>query len=138
MALLGGGHRITSELGQRLTVRSDYHNSGAHIRRYDPGGRSTRSGDVCAGKLSSLTASGLNVDRSRPRTQVLLRKRARKLSDETGNVYVSMYDVNLKANETLAHKLKVQLTRPFILLFTETIVGLLGIYAAIICKSRCT
>ncbi|KAL8290169.1 hypothetical protein RQP46_003108 [Phenoliferia psychrophenolica] len=63
---------------------------------------------------------------------VLLRRRALKLSRNTGDVYVSIYDLKLDTSETMLHKLKVTLVRPLVLLTTETIVLLLALYASII------
>ncbi|KAK4700587.1 hypothetical protein P7C70_g5657, partial [Phenoliferia sp. Uapishka_3] len=63
---------------------------------------------------------------------VLLRRRARKLSRDTGDTYVSMYDLKVKQGETLLQKLRVRLVTPFALLFREPIVSLLALYVAII------
>ncbi|SCV67616.1 BQ2448_5227 [Microbotryum intermedium] len=65
-------------------------------------------------------------------TPVLLRRRAARLSEETGQHYVSRHDLNLKADETLAHKLRINVSRPFIFLVYEPIVLAMAIYAAII------
>lgn len=62
---------------------------------------------------------------------VLLRRRALKLSAETGKHHISFLDLALKADETLLHKLKVNCSRPFLLLFRELIVALFAIYAAL-------
>jgi hypothetical protein len=58
---------------------------------------------------------------------VLLRRRALRLSKETGQVYMSMYDLKLNVNETLLHKMKINCSRPFILLFKESIVLLFAL-----------
>lgn len=58
---------------------------------------------------------------------VLLRRRALKLSQESGKHYVSFLDLKLNVNETLLHKLKVNVSRPFVLLFKELIVLLFAI-----------
>ena len=63
---------------------------------------------------------------------VLLRRRALALSKTTGFNYVSEYDLHTPKDETLADKLKLNLTRPFVLLFKELIVFLLSLYAAIV------
>ncbi|BGP14481.1 hypothetical protein JCM10213_004603 [Rhodosporidiobolus nylandii] len=63
---------------------------------------------------------------------VLLRRRAAKLSAETGMVYRSMFDLHPAFAAPLSEKLKAALVRPFYLLFKETIVLLFSIYAAFI------
>ncbi|GAA5834016.1 hypothetical protein JCM11251_003593 [Rhodosporidiobolus azoricus] len=63
---------------------------------------------------------------------VLLRRRAAKLSKETGKVYRSMWDLHPSFAAPLPEKLKAALIRPFTLLFKETIVLLFSIYAAFI------
>ncbi|SCZ93484.1 BZ3500_MvSof-1268-A1-R1_Chr6-3g08692 [Microbotryum saponariae] len=65
-------------------------------------------------------------------TPVLLRRRAARLSKETGDHYISRHDLNIKADETLAHKLRINVSRPFIFLVYEPIVLAMAIYAAII------
>lgn len=62
---------------------------------------------------------------------VLLRKRAAKLSKQTGKVYTSKLDLG-KPHKTVASQFKVALSRPWILLFREPIVFLTSIYMAII------
>ncbi|ETS79849.1 hypothetical protein PFICI_07378 [Pestalotiopsis fici W106-1] len=62
---------------------------------------------------------------------VLLRKRAAKMSQMTGKVYVSQIDAD-RGRVTLGQSLKTALSRPWILLFREPIVLLLSIYMAII------
>lgn len=62
---------------------------------------------------------------------VLLRRRAAKLSKQTGKVYVSQIDRD-QGQVNLAESLKLALSRPWILLFREPIVLLLSIYMAII------
>jgi hypothetical protein len=61
---------------------------------------------------------------------VLLRRRAAKLSKMTGKVYVSKMDLSVTAPKS--EQVKTTLLRPWILLFTEPIVFLTGIYLAII------
>ncbi|KAI5481709.1 hypothetical protein MNV49_002935 [Pseudohyphozyma bogoriensis] len=63
---------------------------------------------------------------------VLLRWKADKLSKETGRVYMSEFDLKAPKGETLVHKIKINLTRPFILLFRETICSLFALYAAVV------
>ena len=62
---------------------------------------------------------------------VLLRKRARKLSKLTGDVYVSKTDIQ-QGPKTFSRVLGTALSRPWKLLFLEPIVLLLSIYLAII------
>lgn len=62
---------------------------------------------------------------------LLLRKRAAKLSQETGKVYTSKLEVG-RAKPSLAESFKVALSRPWIMLLTEPIVLLLSVYMAII------
>lgn len=50
----------------------------------------------------------------------------------TGRIHVSKYEVNQSTTATLADKLKLNLTRPFVLLFTESIVLLFSVYAAVV------
>jgi hypothetical protein len=61
---------------------------------------------------------------------VLLRRRAAKLSKLTGKVYVSKMDLSVTASKS--EQVKTTLLRPWILLFTEPIVFLTGIYLAIV------
>ena len=61
---------------------------------------------------------------------LLLRKRAAALSKKTGKIYVSKMEVHVKPS--LKRAFKTALSRPWILLFREPIVGLLSIYMAII------
>ena len=61
---------------------------------------------------------------------VLLRKRASALGKKTGKFYVSKLEVHVKPS--LKRAFKTALSRPWILLFREPIVGLLSIYMAII------
>ncbi|BGP30492.1 hypothetical protein JCM10296v2_002247 [Rhodotorula toruloides] len=63
---------------------------------------------------------------------VLLRKRAAKLSAETGKVYRSMYDLHPMFSAPFSEKMKAALLRPFVLLFKEMIILLFSIYAAFI------
>jgi multidrug resistance protein len=62
---------------------------------------------------------------------VLLRRRAKKLSQMAGKVYKSRMDVE-NGEKTLTAELETALTRPWKLLFREPIVLLLSIYMAII------
>ncbi|KAL8943693.1 MAG: hypothetical protein Q9216_000892 [Gyalolechia sp. 2 TL-2023] len=62
---------------------------------------------------------------------LLLRKRAAKLSEETGKVYTSKLEVG-RTKPSLAESFKVALSRPWIMLLREPIVLLLTIYMAII------
>ncbi|KAI5481610.1 MFS transporter [Pseudohyphozyma bogoriensis] len=65
----------------------------------------------------------------------LLHRRALTLSKETGEVYVSEYDLKVGATESVAHKLAVAISRPFNMLFKESIVLAFAVYAAVCCKS---
>ncbi|KAI2470562.1 polyamine transporter 1 [Annulohypoxylon bovei var. microspora] len=62
---------------------------------------------------------------------ILLRRRAAKLSEMTGNVYVSKMDAG-KPKKTVSREFKIALSRPWILLFREPIVLLTSLYMAII------
>lgn len=62
---------------------------------------------------------------------VLLRRRAEELSRRTGKHYLSKVDASMP-RKTLAGRLKLALSRPWILLFREPIVFLTAIYMAII------
>lgn len=62
---------------------------------------------------------------------VLLRRRAEEFSRTTGKVYKSEYEITT-AGQTLGHKLSINMTRPFVLLFQEWIVLLFSLYAAVI------
>ncbi|KAL8835690.1 MAG: hypothetical protein Q9170_003229 [Blastenia crenularia] len=62
---------------------------------------------------------------------VLLRKRAAKLTEETGKIYRSKLEAG-KPKPSLIKTFSVALSRPWILLFKEPIVLLLSIYMAII------
>lgn len=62
---------------------------------------------------------------------VILRRRAAKLSKETGKVYKSKPEIQ-RGPTSLGAQFKVSLSRPWILLFKEPIVLLLSIYMAII------
>lgn len=62
---------------------------------------------------------------------VLLRSRAKKLSQMTGKVYKSQGDAD-QGPTTFGHVFKTSLSRPWVLLFKEPIVLLLSIYMAII------
>ncbi|KAG7290602.1 hypothetical protein NEMBOFW57_000605 [Staphylotrichum longicolle] len=61
---------------------------------------------------------------------ILLRRRAAKLSQMTGKVYVSKMDLHITA--TKSEQIKTTLLRPWILLFREPIVFLTAIYLAIV------
>ncbi|EKM55718.1 uncharacterized protein PHACADRAFT_256541 [Phanerochaete carnosa HHB-10118-sp] len=60
----------------------------------------------------------------------LLRRRARKLSAASGQCYVSTFDTGRKM--LLWQKLRLNLKRPFIFLFTEPIVLLFALYVSIV------
>ncbi|KAL3441978.1 major facilitator superfamily domain-containing protein [Aspergillus insuetus] len=62
---------------------------------------------------------------------VLLRKRAKRLSQVTGKCYQSTYDTQ-RENQPMSKQLQKVLVRPWALLFREPIVLLLSFYAAII------
>jgi len=62
---------------------------------------------------------------------VILRRRAKKLSQMTGKVYKSRMEVE-KGEKSLGSELKTAISRPWVLLFREPIVLLLSIYMAII------
>ncbi|EKD13083.1 uncharacterized protein L3040_007166 [Drepanopeziza brunnea f. sp. 'multigermtubi'] len=64
-------------------------------------------------------------------TPVILRRRAKKLSKMTGNVYKSKIEME-HGEKTIGQEFKTALSRPWILLFREPIVSLLSIYMAII------
>jgi len=61
----------------------------------------------------------------------LLKKRARILAKQTGQTYITIYEKG-KPKTTLAQRLRVAMTRPFVLLFWEPIVFLMSIYMAIV------
>ncbi len=66
---------------------------------------------------------------------VILRRRAKLLSESTGQVYVSAYEFVGSSGPGGAPgkpTIKEYLTRPFVLLLTEPIVLLFGVYAALI------
>lgn len=58
---------------------------------------------------------------------LLLRKRAAKLSRETGKIYQSKVEVG-KPKPSLTKSFKTALSRPWVLLFLEPIVLLLSVY----------
>jgi MFS family permease len=62
---------------------------------------------------------------------VILRRRAKKLSQTTGKVYKSKIEVDDGA-KTVSQEFKTALCRPWLLLFMEPIVLLLSIYMAIV------
>jgi hypothetical protein len=62
---------------------------------------------------------------------ILLRRRAKALSKQTGKVYMSKMDVG-KPKLTFSQRLSIALLRPWVLLFKEPIVLLTAIYLAII------
>ncbi|KAI0005703.1 major facilitator superfamily transporter [Xylariaceae sp. FL0662B] len=62
---------------------------------------------------------------------VLLRQRARRLSEITDKVFVSKLDAG-RPKKTIGQDFKVALSRPWILLFREPIVALTSLYMAIV------
>lgn len=62
---------------------------------------------------------------------VLLKRRAAKLSQMTGKVYVSRAELD-RGQTTLRRTLQTNLLRPWVLLFKEPIVLLLSLYMAVI------
>lgn len=62
---------------------------------------------------------------------VLLRKRAKKLSKQTGHKYISILDVG-KPMQTVKTRFRTSIFRPFVLLFTESIVAAWAVYMAYI------
>lgn len=62
---------------------------------------------------------------------ILLRKRAEKLSELTGRVYVSKVDAG-RPKKTVSQEFKVALSRPWVLLFREPIVAFTSLYMAIL------
>ncbi|KAK2752859.1 hypothetical protein FQN54_008012 [Arachnomyces sp. PD_36] len=62
---------------------------------------------------------------------VLLKKRAQKLSEMTGQVYVSKVEHD-RGKQTLGQVYRIALSRPWVLLIREPIVLLLSIYTAIV------
>lgn len=62
---------------------------------------------------------------------VILRRRAKNLSKETGKVYVSRLDLATR-HQSFGEQIKISLLRPWILLFTEPIVLLTSLYMAIV------
>ncbi|KFY93871.1 hypothetical protein V500_03499 [Pseudogymnoascus sp. VKM F-4518 (FW-2643)] len=62
---------------------------------------------------------------------VLLRRRANKLSKRTGKVYKTAIDVR-NGDKSLGNEIKVALSRPWKLLFTEPIVLAISIFMAIV------
>ncbi|KAL3423626.1 major facilitator superfamily transporter [Phlyctema vagabunda] len=62
---------------------------------------------------------------------VILRRRAKKMSEMTGKVYKSKMEIQY-GTKTVAAEFKIALSRPWQLLFLEPIVLLLSIYMAII------
>lgn len=78
---------------------------------------------------ATVTAAGavLNPETYAP---VLLRERAKRLSKATGKVYRSKYEKNSRIEFERAFR--VALSRPWLLLFRESIVFLLAVYLAII------
>ncbi|EIT75808.1 synaptic vesicle transporter SVOP [Aspergillus oryzae 100-8] len=63
---------------------------------------------------------------------VLLRQRAKRLSQKTGMVYRSKLDVENEGSVSLKRMFATSLLRPWVLLFREPIVFMLSIYIAII------
>ncbi|KAI1766049.1 MFS general substrate transporter [Hypoxylon sp. FL1150] len=62
---------------------------------------------------------------------ILLRRRASKLSEITGKVYVSKLDAG-RPKKTVSQEFKVALSRPWVLLFREPIVAFTSLYMAIV------
>ncbi|KAL5313240.1 hypothetical protein ACEPPN_018973 [Leptodophora sp. 'Broadleaf-Isolate-01'] len=62
---------------------------------------------------------------------VILRRRATKLSQATGKVYVSILDAE-QGTTTVSQELKIAVIRPWKLLLTEPIVFILSVYMAIV------
>ncbi|TWU76708.1 hypothetical protein ED733_002532 [Metarhizium rileyi] len=62
---------------------------------------------------------------------VLLRRRAEELSKRTGKLYMSKIDAAMP-RKTLSGQIKINLSRPWVLLFKEPIVLLTSIYMAIV------
>lgn len=63
---------------------------------------------------------------------VLLRRLALRLSTETSQSYVSEYDLNLDPTVTIVHTLRINMQRPFLMLFRERIVFLFSLYVAVV------
>ncbi|GAA5909642.1 MFS transporter [Sporobolomyces salmoneus] len=63
---------------------------------------------------------------------VLLRNKAAKLQKENGHVYRSQFDLHPMFAAPLPQKMKTAIARPFVLLFKESIVLLMSLYAAFI------
>ncbi|KAE8368035.1 major facilitator superfamily domain-containing protein [Aspergillus caelatus] len=63
---------------------------------------------------------------------VLLRQRAKRLSQKTGMIYRSKLDVENEGSVSLRRMFATSLMRPWVLLFREPIVFMLSIYIAII------
>lgn len=63
---------------------------------------------------------------------VLLRKRAAKLTKETGKKHLSQFDANRPPSQGLGAAFKIALTRPFAMLFKEPICLAWALYAAFI------
>lgn len=61
---------------------------------------------------------------------VLLRRRAAKLSEMTGKVYLSQMDYD-RGRQTFGQTMRIALSRPWLLLIREPIVFLLSLYMAI-------
>jgi hypothetical protein len=70
-----------------------------------------------------------------PDAPTLLRRRAKALTKHTGKAHISQLDLHLNPNDSFFVHLKTNLTRPFVLLFTEKAVFLFSLYAAILCMS---
>ncbi|KAK7743751.1 MFS siderochrome iron transporter 1 [Diatrype stigma] len=62
---------------------------------------------------------------------ILLRRRAEKLTQMTGKVYLSKVDAG-RPKKTVAQEFRVALSRPWVLLFREPIVFLTAVYMAIL------
>lgn len=62
---------------------------------------------------------------------VILRRRAAKMSKMTGKVYKSKLEIE-QGHKTVLKEIKIAMTRPWVLLFTESVVLILSVYQAII------
>lgn len=62
---------------------------------------------------------------------VILRRRAKKMSQMTGKVYKSKMEVD-HGSKTAKEAFKISISRPWVLLFCEPIVAILSVYMSII------
>ena len=60
---------------------------------------------------------------------VLLRKKAKKLAQETGHIYISIIDAG-KPPQTVKRRFADGIFKPFELLFKEAIVSCIAVYCA--------